>query len=256
MKTVLVTAVACALLAAAGPRATAQGGTMRPAGLHLSSFASRLSARLSGDGALDTGAGVLELVDAETGAPLPAERLAFGQGPGGPQLTGAWKVEVAGTRAGVKALALPVTHGGDTRLRALLRFELENHGNDTLEVQVAARLSPGGADPLRQPIEALPFEPGVQFGREGDVITRDGAALLTWMGPDPEVTLHPSAETPDATVALLRWRLAVPANTALFLDLALAGPPTTEAVDEAGWRASFSEWSFATAEEQLGWQSG
>src|SRR5262245_10733704 len=52
-----------------------------PAGLHLSTYASRLCARLDRNGALDSGAGVLQLVDADSGQPLAIRDLGFGRGP-------------------------------------------------------------------------------------------------------------------------------------------------------------------------------
>src|SRR5262245_39350899 len=49
--------------------------------LHLSSMTSMRAARLNADGSVDSGLGVLQLLDGETGQPLVVEHLRYGPMP-------------------------------------------------------------------------------------------------------------------------------------------------------------------------------
>lgn len=235
--------------AAAGVRAASAPA---PAGMHLSSYASRVCARVDREGALDSGAGVLQLIDPDSGRPIPIRDLAFGEGP---MLWAAGELDLPGVEAQVRYLAAPADDHGDTRVRALMRVELLNHGQDLVLVKLGARLSAGGGDPLQRPVDALDFAPGTRFTREDDVIARNGGAILAWEGPDPEVKLSDSVDAPDAVACTLAWELPVQPNTARYLDLSLAGPGHQPTLDEAGWRATLTNWAFSDAEEQLSWQT-
>ncbi|HZL98769.1 MAG TPA: hypothetical protein VFD43_00830 [Planctomycetota bacterium] len=223
-----------------------------PEGFHLSSYASRLCARVDRRGALDSGAGVLQLVDAESGEPLPVHELAFGKGP---MLWAGGRLELPLVEANVRMLAVPLGHLGDERVRTVLRVELLNHAQDLAQVRIAARLSPGGGDRLTRPADALDFAPGTRFGHEDGVITRDGSAILAWVGPDPEVALAPPPAGAGATACTLTWDLPVQPNTARYLDITLAGAAHQPVQDEAGWRQALASFSYVNLEEQLAWQT-
>jgi hypothetical protein len=203
-------------------------------------------------GALDSGAGVLQLVDAESGQPLRIDNLAFGPGPA---LWAGGALDLPGVEARVHMLAVPTDHHGDKRVRTLLHVELLNYGQEQVQVKLGARLSAGGSDPLRRPVDALDFVPGTLFAQEDGVITRDGRAILAWQGPDPQVKVLGAPAGPDDPVCLLSWDLPVQPNTARFLDLCLAGPAHQPELDEAGWRQTLENFSYNNAEEQLTWQT-
>jgi len=223
-----------------------------PAGMHLSSYASRLCARLGRDGALDSGAGVLQLVDAESGQPLVIHDLAFGRGPA---LWAGGELELPGVEANVRMLAGTTDSHGDHRVRAMVHVELINHGQDVVLVKLGARLSAGGGDPLVRPADALDFTPGVVFAHEDGLITRDGSAILAWEGPDPQVELLPPPKTFDAPACKLVWELPVQPNTARYLDVSLAGAGHQPMMDEEGWRETLARFSYTDIEEQLAWQT-
>ena len=223
-----------------------------PAGLHLSTYASPLCARLDRTGAIDSGAGVIQLVDAESGEPLAVKDLSFGRGP---LLWAGGGLELRDVDARLRVLAAPAEHLGDKRVRVVLRVELVNRGEELVTVKLGARLSPGGGDPLRRPADALDFAPGTRFGVEDGVITRDGNAILAWVGPDPQVTLADPPQSPEATACTLVWELPVQPSTARYLDLSLAGAPHGPVQDEEGWRRTLSSFSYLDLEEQLAWQT-
>ena len=223
-----------------------------PAGMHLSTYASRLCARVDQSGAIDSGAGVLQLVDAESGQPLVVHDLAFGRGPA---LWAGGTLDLPGVEAQVKLIAVPVEAHGDHRVRAIVHVELANHGQDLVVVKLGARLSAGGGDPLRRPVDALDFAPGAVFAHEDGVITRDGDAIVAWEGPDPQVQVLPAPKTFDAPACLLTWELPVQPNTAYFLDVSLAGPGHQPMMDEEGWRETLQRFSYTDLEEQLAWQT-
>ena len=223
-----------------------------PAGIHLSTYASRLCARVDSHGALDSGAAVLQLVDADSGQPLVIHDLGFGRGP---TLWAEGELEVPGVEANLRLLATPAESHGDHRVRAIVHVELINHGQDLVMVKLGARLWPGGGDPLKRPADALDFAPGVVFAHEDGVITRDGNAILAWEGPDPQIEVLPPPKTFDAPACTLVWELPVQPNTARYLDVSLAGAGHQPMMDEAGWRETLARFSYTDIEEQLSWQT-
>ncbi len=222
-----------------------------PAALHLSSFGSMRAAKVTAEGAVDSGAAVLVLRNGATGEKLAAGNLKCGRNP---DLWASFTTPVGGAEVEVKMLAVPVSRGGDERVRAVLRIAAFDRGTEPVSLELVASLSPGGGDPLARPWPSLPFEAGTTFVREGDSITRDGRLVLGWTGLAPEVTVGPAAG-PDDEVARLVWKVDLLPDSARLIELALAGPPATDVVDEAAFREGFQRWSYLLCEEQLGWQS-
>jgi len=223
-----------------------------PAGMHLSTYGSRLCARVDRQGAIDSGAGVLQLIDPDSGKPFAIEGLGYGRGL---KLWAGGKLDLPEVDARLRLLAVPLDHAGDHRVRTVLHVQLLNHGKDLVMVRIGARLSAGGGDPLSRPVDALEFVPGTSFGHEDGFITRDGSAILAWEGPDPQVSLPGPPATPDAPAAVLTWELPVQPNTAHYLDLTLAGAAHQPEADEAGWRQALAALSYVDYEEQLSWQT-
>ncbi len=220
--------------------------------LHLSSYGTLRAARLTSDGRLDTGAVVLQFVDAESGAPLPMSGLDYGASAwlwaGGTLQVGALPVEY-------KALASAVERSGDVRARAIVRLAFANAGAEPLVVPLAARLWAGGASGEVRPEPALPFVAGTSFAHEGALLLRDGRVVARWAGVEPQVQVSAAPATPDATACLLRWSIEVPAGETRFLEVALAGPPSTAIVEEPAVRAALAQWGFLSVEEQHLWQT-
>jgi hypothetical protein len=227
-----------------------------PAGLHLSSFDTTLSARLDHTGAVDTGAAVLQLVDPDSGAPLPVSDLLYGpEEMAFPDLWATWRVPVEGVEATVRALAGATSRNGDERLRVAVRVELRNETEAPVTTRVAMRLTSGGAAPLRRPLHSVPFQPGTTFARDGSVLVRDGVVVLAWPGSAPEITLHPAPDSPDAAAVTCAWAPRVPARSVYYHDVMLAGPPTTGTRDETALRVALTEVSFNDQQERQFWPS-
>ena len=223
-----------------------------PSAYHLSSYSSMRAARLGADGSLDSGAGVLVLLDGASGEPLAANQLRFGPMP---DLWAAWRGPLGEARVEVKAAALAVSRAGDERVRAVLRLTITSKLDTPQTISLAASLRAGGGDPLQRPFPSLPFDPASAWARDGQFLTRDGRAVLSWTGLEPQVTLNEAVAAPDAEVARLTWTLELQPGSPRLLELSLAGPPATATVDEAAFRDGFTRWSFLQLEEQLGWQS-
>jgi hypothetical protein len=234
------------LLTALGPLASPSAQD----GLHLSSFESRLAARLDRDGSLDGGAGVIQLVDPDTGRPFSVSGLAYGPEP---NLWAGWQVPGVDVDLQVRALAAGSVRNGDERLRSMFHLTFDNPSGETRTVRVGVQLRPGGG--MLRPRHAPVFSPDSVWGREGDLITRDGTALLAWSGPEPEVRSHAAPTLPDDPVFTLVWELELDGGMTRFIDLVLLSGPTTPIVDEQAWRSFATQWSYQQVEEQLRWQS-
>ena len=222
-----------------------------PAALHLSSFGSMRAARVGSDGRVDSGAGVLQLLDGATGQPLPAGSLHCGENP---DLWAGFATPLGGAEIEVKLLAVPVERGGDERVRTVLRIAAFDRGTEPVSIRLIASLRPGGGDPLARPFPSLPFADAT-WARDGDYVTRDGRVVLGWTGLPPEVTVHEHVADADDEVARLDWKIDLLPDSARLIELALAGPPATDVVDEAAFREGFQRWNYLLSEEQLGWQS-
>ena len=234
---------------ALAPRAYAP----RAEALHLSSMSSMRAARLNADGSVDSGLGVLQLLDGETGKPLDAQNLAYGPMP---DLWAGFSTKVQGADVEVRLLAVPVTRGGDERVKVSVRAAVANHTDAPVSVKLSAILKPGSGDPMQRPAPSVDFKPGAAFAQDGKLITRDGHALLSYTGTDPQITVKPEAASADDEVVRFDWTFDVSAQNARLVELSLAGPPARDRVDESAWREGFKTGSYAQAEEQLGWQSG
>jgi hypothetical protein len=218
----------------------------RPSALHLSSFASMRAARLGADGSLDSGLGVLTLLDGTTGEPLSAADLRYGPMP---DLWARYNTQVNGADVQVRVLASGVSRGGDERVKASLRAAISNKTDEPLTVKLAATLQPGGGDAAQRPLPSVTWEAGSAFAQEGDFITRDGHVLLGWKGQAPTVKVEPAASAADAEVARLEWTLEVAAQDTRLIELSLAGPPATKKVDESAFREGFKGGSYTQSEE-------
>ncbi|HTE06972.1 MAG TPA: hypothetical protein VK824_12330, partial [Planctomycetota bacterium] len=228
-------------------------GRPSPPALHLAAFSSMRSARLGADGALDTGAAVIQLLDGATGQPLRPAALTYGEGP---ELWCDWEHAFGDVGMAVRMLAMGARRNGDERTKALVHLVITNRTDTAHTVSFAAQVLPGGGDPARRPLPSLPFRPGAVFAREGNFITRDGAVLLTWSGQEPErVDVLPPPAAADGPAVRLSWTLEMPPQTARYLDLFAAGPCASGSTDEAAWREGIAHWSYAQVEEQLIWQS-
>ncbi len=223
-----------------------------PSAYHLSSYSSMRAVRLGADGSLDSGAGVLVLLDGASGEPLVANRLKFGRMP---DLWAGWRSPLGEARMEVKAAAVAVSRAGDERVRGVLRLSIVSLDDEPQTLSLAASLRPGGGDPLARPFPGLPFDPASTWARDGQFITRDGRAVLSWAGPEPQVTLNAQVAGPEAEAVRLTWTLELQPGQPRLLELSLAGPPATATVDETAFRDGFTRWSFLQVEEQLGWQS-
>jgi hypothetical protein len=245
------------LLALLGPlddddgNAPAPGARQRLSSLHLGSFSSMLAGRIGADGALDSGAGVLRLLD-EAGRPLELRSLAYAKGP---SLWVRFKTTLGEVELTGRALGISRSGGGDARIACMLQLTLSNSTPQEQQVGFSASLSAGGGDPLARPLPALPFTAGTRFARVGQLITRDGAALLQWTGKPPEVRLADAVSGPDDVAAELDWNFTLAPRSTRYLDLMLIGPPAGEELDEDAIRSVIEGTSFETAAELLDWQS-
>jgi hypothetical protein len=248
----LVLLAALALPLADDPALARPASAPLPAALHLSSFGSMRAARVGADGRVDSGAGVLQLLDGATGAPLPTADLHCGNRP---DLWAEFTAPLGGSSIEVKLLAVPVDRGGDSRVRAVLRIAAFDRGTEPVSIHLAASLTAGGGDPAARPFPSLPFEAGAVWAREGDYITRDGRVVLGWTGLPPVVTLREGVAGAGDEVARLDWQIDLLPDSARLIELGLAGPPATAVVDEPAFREGFQRWNYLLSEEQLGWQS-
>jgi len=247
-----------ALIVPPAPLAAADDDTAQDAphrylpSLHLSSFATLLAGRLDADGTLDSGAGVLRLRDGE-GKPLMLRGLAYGKQS---NLWGRFSVEMDGVDVQGRALGASRTRDGDTRLVCMVRLTLSNTSRQQQTVALQGLLSAGGgADPLARPRPSLPFESGVAFARDGKLVTRDGAALLRWAGPEPEVSVAESVGGPDDAAVTLDWSFVMEPRSTRYLELTLVGPPAGGSVAEDTFRRLLAGLAFDLVAEGLDWQS-
>jgi len=225
----------------------------RAAALQLSSMTSMRAARLNADGSVDSGLGVLQLLDGETGQPLDARNLRYGPMP---DLWAGFTTKVQGADVEVRLLAIPVARGGDERVKVSVRTAVANRTDEPMTIKLAAVLKPGGGDPMQRPAPSVEFKPESAFAQDGKFITRDGHVLLGYTGTEPQITVKPAAASADEEVVRFDWTLEVGEQNARLVELSLAGPPARDKVDESAWREGFKSGSYAQSEEQLGWQSG
>lgn len=223
----------------------------RPAAYHLGSFGSWRAARLGLDGSLDSGAAVLRLLDGAGGAPLSVQDLRFGDRP---HLVAGWQARLGDVDVRGQVAAVPLSRQGDERVKAVLRLTLSSAATEARAVRLAARLSPGGGDPLQRPHPSLPFVPGGAWTLEDGFVTRDGRAVLGWTGVEPEVALAVPAG-PDDEAARLTWSFELQPGAPRLIELYLLGPPAATLVEEAAIREGALRWGYLHAEEQLDWQS-
>ncbi|MHC4844854.1 MAG: hypothetical protein ACYTCU_01695 [Planctomycetota bacterium] len=239
-------------LAATDDDPSTAGGKRYLPSLHLGSFTSMLAGRLDDDGTLDSGAGVLRLRDGD-GQPLELLSLAYGRQT---NLWARFSVALDGVDVNGRALGASRTRDGDTRLVCMLQLTLSNTSREQRLVELQGLLSPGGdGDPRARPRHTLPFAPGATFAHEGKLVSRDGAALLQWAGPEPEVTLADAVGGPDDTAATLDWSFTMDPRSTRYIELMLVGPPTGSAVAEEGFRALLANQAFDLVAESLDWQS-
>ena len=242
----------------------------KPADLHLSTFSTRLAAKLATDGSFDTGAGVLrffkrverdgqtpeqEAVQADW-APLGVNRLRYGRGP---ELWGTYFDKVDGAFVTLRAAAVGVGGPDDPRIELGVQVAFENPSKEPGRVRLRAELSPGGSPGVLRPFPSLDDAAGAVFGRDGAFITRDGSAILYVEagGQQPTITLTGAPSGPDTAVAVFEWDVTLAPSEALGAVLHLAGPSgaPADARDEAAWRQSFERFSFRRLEELANWQS-
>jgi len=224
-----------------------------PPALHLGSFASLRAARFRADGVLDTGAGMVQLVDTESGSPLVPARLDYTKGP---EFSVDWEHRFGDVTMSARMLATGSVRNGDERTKAIIHLKFINRTDVAHTIDFGLRVMPGGGDPELRPMPSLPFKPGAVFARTGNLITRDDSLLLTWVGLDPvDVNILPPPAAPDAPAALLSWAIPLEPQTARYLDIYVAGPNASGSVDESAWRDAITRTGFAQVEEQLIWQS-
>ncbi len=224
-----------------------------PPALHLGSFASLRAARFGADGVLDTGAAAIQLIDSATGAPLVPGRMNYMSGP---DLSTEWTHAFGDVTMTARMLATGGMRNGDERTKAAIHLTFANRTDAAHTVNFGLRVMPGGGDPELRPLPSLPFKPGIVFARSGNLLTRDGALLLSWVGQDPaDVNILPPPDAADAPGALLSWSVELEPQTARYLDIVVVGPHASEKVDESAWREAIGRYSFMQLEEQLIWQS-
>jgi len=220
--------------------------------LHLSSFATLLAGRLDDDGTLDSGAGVLRLRNG-AGEPLALLNMAYGKQT---NLWGRFTVDLGDVDVKGRALGASRTRDGDTRLVCMLQLTLSNTSREPQEVALQGLLSAGGDDvPLARPRPSLPFDAGTVYAHEGQLVTRDGAALLQWTGPEPEVSIAGAVAGPDDTAATLDWSFTMDARSTRYIEVMLVGPPAGATVGEESYRALLAGLAFDLVAEGLDWQS-
>lgn len=220
-----------------------------PPALHLSSFSSMRAGRLDGDGRVDTGAAVLSIGDGQRD--VEVTELHYGRGP---TLIGEFEGRLQGVLVEAVAAGTGVSGGGDERAMVSLQLKLTNDGGQRVELPLVLTMHAGGGDPALRPAPSVELEPETRFGLEDGMVTRDGHAVLRWLGGDPEVEIFERVGGPWEPAARLSYRFDMPAESIRYVEVELAGPPTNEAGDEAAWRTSFLRRRFVDLEETLRWQ--
>lgn len=228
---------------------------LHPRAFHVGTYATPLGARVDAEGRIDTGDGILSLVDGATGEPLVTDGMQYSRGP---KLTLEWENRADDVTVGARMVTIPLAAGGDVRLVSAILLSVENRDDEPRSASFGLRLAAGGedTDDVPRPVAHLPYDPASRYAYDGERITRDDRVLLRWVGAQPDVTCSESPAGPDDTVCTVMWDdLVVPARTLLSISVFLAGPPSTDTTNEARWRRLFESLTYIIAEERAAWQA-
>ena len=231
---------------------------LAPAAFVSGTYSSILNTRVGRDGLIDTGLGLLEIVDGRTGEALDASRIDYTRGPGAaPGFSPAWWVNLEEDLiVTVQIATVPVTKNGDARLENAVRLVAENAGEEAESVSIGVRLLPGETGGARPRIRwAHPFDPATRFALEGDLITRDGMACLWWDGEGAEVSVADEVSSPDDAACELMWTFDVPPGEQRLVDVFTGSPPCNPTVDEAAWRDMAGRFGHRSIQERVTWEA-
>jgi hypothetical protein len=224
-------------------------GHYSPPALPLTSYSDWLSGRLAADGTLDTGLVRLRFTQGPDGVPLEVRDLSYGKGA---QLWAEYRAQLGDIEFRAVCQGASQAVGDDKRLVVSSQVKLTNPTDVARKIVLAAELLPSHESPV---LVSAPFDASSEWSQDGSLIVRDEMVALGWVGPEPDVEILETTDSPATPVASLVWRLEIPAGESKYVELKLAGPPVDASVERAAWRKRFRKLSYAVLEESLKWES-